>query len=130
MPYRHELRVRYAEVDMQGHVFNAHYLTYADEALGSWFRETLGDPNDDDLQMVLKRAQLTWHSPANFDDLLAVDVSIPRWGNTSFDVLYQGAVGERPVFEAVVTYITVAPDVAQTGPRPIPVPDRVRAALT
>jgi acyl-CoA thioester hydrolase len=130
MPYRHELRVRYAEVDMQGHVFNAHYLTYADEAVGAWFRETLGDPDDSELEMVLKRAELTWHSPATFDDLLAIDVSVRRWGTTSLDVGYQGAVGERPVFEALVTYVIVAPDVAETGPRPIPVPDYLRAALT
>jgi acyl-CoA thioester hydrolase len=130
MPYRHELRVRYAEVDMQGHVFNAHYLTYADEALGSWFRETMGNPEDSDLELVLKRADITWHSPATFDDLIAIDVSVRRWGNTSLDIGYQGAVGERPVFEAVVTYITVAPDVAATGPRPIPIAAYVRAALT
>jgi acyl-CoA thioesterase FadM len=80
--------------------------------------------------MVLKRADITWHSPATFDDLIAIDVSVRRWGNTSLDIGYQGAVGERPVFEAVVTYITVAPDVAQTGPRPIPIPAHVRAALT
>jgi acyl-CoA thioester hydrolase len=130
MPFRHELRVRYAEVDMQGHAFNAHYLTYADEALGAWFRQTLGDPGGSDLQMVLKRAEITWHAPANFDDMIAIDVSVRRWGNTSLDIGYQGAVGERPVFEAVVTYITVAPDVAENGPQPIPVPDYVRAALT
>jgi acyl-CoA thioester hydrolase len=130
MPYRHELRVRYAEVDMQGHVFNAHYLTFVDEAFGGWLRETLGDPDDSDLEMVLKRAELTWHGPANFDDVLAIDVSVRRWGTTSFDIGYQGAVGERPVFEAVVTYISVAPGVAATGPQPIPVPDELRAALT
>ena len=31
-PFTHRIRVRYAEVDGQGVVFNAHWLTYFDEA--------------------------------------------------------------------------------------------------
>src|SRR3712207_7547652 len=29
------------------------------------------------------------------------------WGNTSFDVGFTGAVGERPVFTATITYVGV-----------------------
>ena len=32
------IRVRYAEVDLQGIVFNAHYLTYIDTAITEYFR--------------------------------------------------------------------------------------------
>src|SRR5690606_20149900 len=32
------LRVRWAEVDMQGIVFNGHYLTYADVGITEYFR--------------------------------------------------------------------------------------------
>lgn len=31
-PYRHTVRTRLNEVDMQGRVFNAHWMTYFDEA--------------------------------------------------------------------------------------------------
>jgi acyl-CoA thioester hydrolase len=123
--HRHELRVRYAEVDMQRHVFNAHYLTYVDEALDAWMRQALGDEYLDGLDMVLKRAELTWHGSATFGDLLAIDVGVRRWGNTSFDVGFQGAVGEQPVFEAVVTYVSVTPGTMD----PTPVPEAIRAAL-
>lgn len=129
MAFRHELRVRYAEVDMQGHVFNAHYLTYADEACDAWFRQSLGEDYDDEFQMVLKRADITWQRRATFGDVLTIDVAVRRWGTTSMEVGYQGAVGERPVFEAVVTYVAVAPDVAETGPTAIAMPDQIRAAL-
>lgn len=131
MPFRHQLRVRYAEVDMQGHVFNAHYLTYADEALDAWWRSVLGDDYTEAFafDLVLKRADITWHDRSTFGELLGIDVGISRWGNTSFDVRYEGAVGERPVFEAVVTYVCVSPGVAESGPRPMPVPADLRAAL-
>jgi acyl-CoA thioester hydrolase len=125
-PYRHELRVRYGEVDMQGHVFNAHYLAFVDDALDGWLRSALGDYLADGFDMVLKKAELTWHNGATFGDVLAVDVAARRWGTTSFDIGFEGSVGERPVFSAVVTYISVSPGTTT----PAPVPDAVRLALS
>jgi acyl-CoA thioester hydrolase len=125
VPFRHELRVRYGEVDMQGHVFNAHYLAFVDDTLNAWLRKALGDYQAAGFDMVLKAATLTWHSGAGFDDLLAIDVDVRRWGTTSFDVGYEGSVGERPVFSAVVTYISVVPGTTT----PAPVPDAVRSGL-
>jgi len=127
MPFRHELRVRYAEVDVQGHAFNAHYLTYVDEAMDAWMRATIGEDyySGGAVDMVLKRADLTWHAGARFGEILAIDVEATRWGTTSFDITYRGAVGERPVFEAVVTYISIEPGTLT----PTPVPTHVRTTL-
>jgi acyl-CoA thioester hydrolase len=124
-PYRHELRVRYGEVDMQRHVFNAHYLAYIDDAFDQWLRGTLGPTYDTVLDIVVKRAELTWDGGASFGDTLAIDVSVRRWGTTSFDVGFEGSVGERPIFDATLTYIAVEPG----STTPTPVPDEVRAAL-
>jgi acyl-CoA thioester hydrolase len=124
-PFRHELRVRYGEVDMQGHVFNAHYLAFVDDAVDCWLRSALGDDYLDGFDMVLKKAELTWHGGASFGDVLAVDVAARRWGTTSFDIGFEGSVGEQPVFTAVVTYISVAPGTTA----PAPVPEAVRSAL-
>ena len=62
-PFRHEIRVRYGEVDMQRHVFNAHYLAYVDDACDAWLRSALGDDylTSGALDIVLKRADITWH---------------------------------------------------------------------
>jgi acyl-CoA thioester hydrolase len=124
--YHHEIRVRYGEVDVQGHVFNAHYLAYVDDAFDQWIRSLLGGDYTDQLDMVVKKAELTWAGGAGFGDVLMVDVAVRRWGRTSFDVGFIGAVGERPVFEAVLTYVSVAPGTLE----PSPVPDHVRAALS
>ena len=56
VPFRHELRVRYGEVDMQGHVFNAHYLAFVDDTLNAWLRKALGDYQAAGFDMVLKSA--------------------------------------------------------------------------
>ena len=37
--YRHSLRIRYGECDMQGVVFNANYMAYVDDAVDTWVRE-------------------------------------------------------------------------------------------
>jgi acyl-CoA thioester hydrolase len=126
MPFRHEIRVRYGEVDMQRHVFNAHYLAYIDDALDVWIRSKLGEDYIQVLDMVLKRVDITWNGAAGFGDILALDVTVERWGNTSFDVRFQGSVEERPVIDAVVTYIAVTPGTVE----PTPVPEQVRAALS
>jgi acyl-CoA thioester hydrolase len=125
VPFRHELRVRYGEVDMQGHVFNAHYLAFVDDAFDAWLRAVVGPHYLDVLDLVVKRADLSWTSGARFGDVLAVDVAVRRWGRTSFDVGYAGSVGERPVFEATLTYVSVAPGTLE----PTPVSDDIRAAL-
>ena len=38
MSFRHDIRIRYGEVDMQGVVFNAHYLAYVDHCIDRWLR--------------------------------------------------------------------------------------------
>jgi acyl-CoA thioester hydrolase len=124
-PFRHELRIRYGEVDVQGHVFNAHYLAYVDDAFDQWCRAALGEGYLDQLDLVVKKAELTWSGGAGFGDRLAIDVAVRRWGRTSFDVGFAGSVGERPIFEAVLTYISVTPGTLD----PTPVPEPVRAAL-
>lgn len=124
-PFRHALRIRYAEVDMQGHAFNAHYLTYVDDACTAWLRDRVGDFQALGFDMVLKTATLTWHRGARFDEELAIDVTCRRWGTTSFDVGFEGSVGEQPVFDAVVTYVSVTPGALT----PAPAPEAVRAAL-
>ena len=41
-PFTHHLRVRYAECDAQGVVFNAHYLAYFDTSLTELWRAAFG----------------------------------------------------------------------------------------
>jgi acyl-CoA thioester hydrolase len=124
-PYRHEIRIRYGEVDMQRHVFNAHYLAYIDDALDQWLRTVLDPEYESVFDIVVKRADLTWSGGAGFGDTLAIDVAVRRWGTTSFDVGFEGSVDERPIFDATLTYISVEPGATT----PTPVPERVRTAL-
>ena len=124
-PFRHRIRIRYGEVDMQGVVFNAHYLAYVDDAADSWLRtldvhfERLG------WDLMLKKAVVEWQGAAGIGDELDIGVRVSRWGNTSLDMTFDGCVGERNVFTATVTYVGV-----KAGTRePTPPPPEVRALL-
>jgi acyl-CoA thioester hydrolase len=120
--YSVQIRVRYNECDVQGVVFNANYLVYVDETLDRWITDTLGE---DAIDMVVKKATVEWHAPARRGELLELVPRIVRWGNTSYDMVVEGSVGDRPVFTATMVYINVVPGTKT----PTPVPEHVRAAL-
>ncbi len=126
MPFVHEIRVRYGECDMQGVVFNANYLAYVDDAVDRWFATVLhGEGFGDSFDCMVKQATIEWSSPARRGEVLSLTPGVGRWGRTSFDVVVDGFVGERPVFRAQLVYVSVTP--GRTDP--CPVPDAVRSAL-
>ena len=70
----HRLRVRWAEVDMQKIVFNAHYLMYFDTAIADYWR-ALAMPYDEAMALLggdifLKKGAIEFHASARMDDRL------------------------------------------------------------
>ena len=126
MTFTHDIRVRYQEVDMQKVVFNAHYLAYCDETSAAWMAEVFGWTGADDaFDWMLVRAEIDWHGSSTYGDTLAIRAGVEHWGTTSFRVRFEGAVGERAVFTALITYVCVQPGTTTK----VPVPDVVRAAM-
>jgi acyl-CoA thioester hydrolase len=110
---------------MQHVVFNANYLAYIDDAIDCWFRQALGHFEEHGFDFMVKKITIEWQSPARFGDTIDLEVIVGRWGRTSFDVIVSGVVGDRPIFDASLVYISTTPG----EPTPTPVPDAVRAAL-
>jgi acyl-CoA thioester hydrolase len=130
--HRHTLRVRYGECDMQGVVFNAHYLAYCDDALTAWMAAALpeavpyfGSPSPT-FDYMVKKAELTWTAPFRFGDVVDLDCSVVRWGTTSFDVRVRGTVDGHERFFADFVQVSVTPGTNT----PAAVPDHVKAALS
>jgi acyl-CoA thioester hydrolase len=123
-PHRARLVVRYHECDMQKVVFNAHYMTYCDEAMSSWLVEVFG-PDDDFFDWMLVRCELDWQGSATWGDAIDIDVGIERWGTTSFTTRFRGTAAGRPVFTARITYVCVEPGTKTK----MPVPPEVQAGL-
>lgn len=83
----HPLRVRWAEVDMQGIVFNGHYLTYFDVAFTEYWRAT-GLPNvmqqaREGRELFARKATIEYQAPARFDDVLDIGVRCAGFGRSS-----------------------------------------------
>ena len=129
-PCAHTLRVRYAEIDRQKIVYNAHYLTYLDVAFTEYFRAIGIDFVDSSIfDTALVKATLEYKRPARLDDLLDIHVSIPRLGNTSFTGRYSinphGLPGPGDAhMEAEIVYVSVTKE-----GRPTPIPAWVRERI-
>lgn len=104
------LRVRYAECDMQGRVFNGHYLTWVDMAHTEALRAMFGGYQaliDRGIDFVVVAAELQFRTPARFDDDLVVDVVIDPPGRTSLRSRYHIVRGEDLIAEATLTHVCV-----------------------
>ena len=110
---------------MQRVVFNANYLAYCDDAAEMWVRAAGVREVGKGWDFMLKKAVIEWAGTATVAETIDIDVAATRWGNTSFDVTFHGSVGERPVFQCVITYVGVKMGTLET----MPPPAAVRSAL-
>jgi acyl-CoA thioester hydrolase len=123
----HIIRPRYAEVDMQGVVFNAHWLTYFDETCTRFFEAIGYEPGVaffTDFDLMLVKAVLEWQGPARFDQPVDVAVAPSRLGTTSLDLRYVATTGGEAACAATITYVSVQP--GTHTPEPIPAGLRTR----
>ena len=123
--HRHALTVRWGECDPQGVVFNAHYLAYVDDALETWLRPLRESGGAGDWDVMVVRCNIEWYGSLRPGDRLEMEVAIARWGRTSFDVGFTGSCGGRPVFGALVVYVSVE----KAGGKAVETPPRVREHL-
>ncbi|MFL5824021.1 MAG: acyl-CoA thioesterase [Solirubrobacteraceae bacterium] len=128
MPFVHSLRVRYAECDPQGVVFNAHYLAYLDTTVTELWREALDGYQamiDRGLDMVVVETRLRFHQPAHFDDLLRLEVGVTRLGNTSISSAHRISRDDELILEGELHHVFV--DLRTRSKAPIP--DWIREGL-
>ncbi len=104
------LRVRYVECDMQGRVFNAHYLTWLDMAHSEALRELFGgyrELTDRGIDLVVAAAELQFRAPATFEDELLVEVTLDAPGRTSLRSRFSITRGGDPIAEAAMVHVCV-----------------------
>ena len=127
-PVTYERRVRYADVDSQGIVFNGNYMTYYDDAITDLFLAagmTADITHAAGYDVVTAHASMDFRATATLFETLEVDVRIGRIGETSITFELESRVGERVTTEAKIIYVTVD---AETF-RPTPVPDEFVTAM-
>lgn len=129
--FNHKLRVRFAETDMQGIVFNGNYLTYYDVAWTEYFRAmgmTWKDIIETGADTVLARTAIEFKSPAHYDEVLEIYTRASKIGNTSitfdFEIYPEGE--ERLIGTSSSLYVCVDPKTL----KPVRVPDVLRSRIS
>jgi YbgC/YbaW family acyl-CoA thioester hydrolase len=118
----HRLRVRWAEVDMQKIVFNAHYLMYFDTAVTDYWR-AVALPYEAAMHQLggdiyVAKATVEFHASARMDDLLEVGMKCSRIGNSS--LTFTGAIfrGEQHLISGELIYVFADPATQRSQPVP------------
>jgi acyl-CoA thioester hydrolase len=130
-PFRHRLRVRWSECDLQGVVFYPNYLTYFDHTITELWRESLGPYAEmipaHGVDMVVGEARIRYLASARFDDEIDVVASLTRLGTTSITtVLSIERVADGALLvEGELRHVFVDPETMEK--REIPM--RLREAL-
>ena len=117
-------RVRYAECDAQGVVFNARWGDYVDIAVGEFSRAVFGNVTES-LDWMLVKQTIEWRAPARYDDVIDASVRTLRIGTTSFALETTFTRGDTHLAKAETIYVVVE----QATHTKRPIPDAARAAL-
>ena len=124
-------RVRYAEVDGQGVVFNAHYLTYFDTALGEYFRAARAKREGEDplskTYFHTVRNLIEYRAPIGYDAKIEVFVRASRLGRSSLtlvnEIYHEGDDKLLTFGESI--WVNASPDTHKS----VPLPDDFRELL-
>ncbi len=92
-PFRHQLRVRWSECDLQGVVFYPQYLAYLDHTVTELWREAVGPYTEmipeHGVDMVVAEAGMRYRASARFEDELEIAATITRLGSTSITTAFR-----------------------------------------
>jgi len=117
----HRETVRFRDVDAMGHVNNAVFLTYLEEARIAFLQRFDAEPAN----MILARVEIDFRAPLEVGDEIEIGVRPARVGEKSFELEYEVRAGEAVAAEAKTVIVSYD---YETG-RTVEVPQAWREAL-
>jgi len=124
-------RVRYSEIDAQGVVFNAHYLTYFDVGHTEYMRAMNYDyasiVKETGVDFHLATATVNYVSPVYFDDEMDICVRVSRIGNSSMTMSFE--IYRHGTDDLLATGEKVDVCVILAEHKPVTIPAAYRQAL-
>lgn len=122
-PFVHRETVRFRDLDGMGHVNNAVFSTYLEQARLAWFGQDEETPLRD---VILARTEIDFRAQVGEGEIVDIGVRPVRVGTKSFELEYELRADGRLVAEA--KSILVGYDYARG--ESVPVPDRWKRRLT
>jgi acyl-CoA thioester hydrolase len=120
MKYLNKQFVRWDDLDAMGHVNNAKYLTFAQEARFLWATEEFSGAMQETslIGMVVARAEIDFIAPINEGGkFVDVEITVGKIGNSSFDMLF--TISDNGTVLAKVKTVQVAVNVETMKSRPL-----------
>ena len=100
--------VRWGDLDAFGHVNNATYLVYAQEARYTWSKM---------IEMVVARAEVDFIAPIYTGDIfIDVEIWVNKIGNSSFGLTYEMKNGDEVLARIKTVQVTVSMDTKKSRP--------------
>ena len=108
MKFQNKQYVRWGDLDAFGHVNNATYLIYAQEARFAWSKM---------LEMVVARAEVDFIAPIYTGDIyIDVEIWVNKIGNSSFGLTYEMKNGDELLARIKTVQVTVSMDTKKSRP--------------
>jgi acyl-CoA thioester hydrolase len=126
----HRLEVRFRDCDPMGHVNNAVYLTYLEQARFNHWRSLWGFGTPQLAAglpgVILARVECDYKRPAAYGETLEVRLTVAEIGRSSFQYAYEIVDAED---RTVVVAKTVQVMYDYAAGKPTPIPDDIRKLL-
>ncbi|HYY65242.1 MAG TPA: thioesterase family protein [Gaiellaceae bacterium] len=124
--FTHVEQVRFRDLDPMGHVNNAVFLTYIEQARVAFFATVGAATALEDMNLIVARVEIDFRAPVRLGQEVEISVRASRFGTKSFDFDYVLHVDGEIVAEA--KSVQVAYDYGRR--EPIELPAEWREKLT
>jgi acyl-CoA thioester hydrolase len=128
--FYHPIEIRYGDLDPQGHVNNAKYLTYMEQARISYIRHLNLWEGGSFLKIgiILADVQVTFLAPILFGQAVRVGARVTRLGNKSMTMGYEIEDHQSSQIQATGSSVLVAYD--YDTEMTIPIPEHWRRTIS
>jgi len=127
----HPVEVRYGDLDPQGHVNNAKYLTYFEQAR-VYYLIHLGlfgkDQSFMDIGLIIADIHIKYNAPTHYGDEIKTGVRMAKIGNKS--IIFEQAVVDAKTGVEMAKGEVVMVTFDYRAKKTIPVPDEWRKKIT
>jgi acyl-CoA thioester hydrolase len=127
--HRTSLDVRFRDIDAFGHVNNAVFSTYAEQARVQYLLDVIGPIEPfERMPLILARVEIDFRSPIMLGERVTVVSQVDRIGGSSIGMRHRILAGDDDRLAADVGSVLVAYDYAAAAPISVPAEWRERIA--
>lgn len=115
--YWTDVDLRFSDLDTLGHVNNAVYVTYLEQARIGYFRDVM-ELGLDDLDLVVAHVEVDFRQAIRWGEEISVGTRVVELGTRSFRMGYEIRADDEVAATGETVQVALEPD--GSGSRPVP----------